>query len=60
MAIKPNKEEEMENKECSLGAIDTLNLIDEIHPTKNNREDYHEAVRVIKDLAIKAIEEGRL
>lgn len=43
-----------------LGAIDTLNLIDDLHPTKNSREQYAEAVKEIKELAIHAIKEGRL
>lgn len=43
-----------------LGAVETLNLIDQLHPTKNSPEDYREAVKEIKNLAIEAIKEGRL
>ena len=43
-----------------LGAIEILNLLDELHPTKNSPSQYRNAVREIKAQAIEAIKEGRL
>ena len=43
-----------------LGAIETLNLIDQLHPTKNSAEEYRAAVTEIKRLAVEAIKELRI
>lgn len=50
----------MNQEDKPLGAVEILNLIDELHPTKNSPEQYRAAVKEIKLHAIEAIKEGRL